>query len=157
MMMRLTLSVVATGFALVAAGCGGSASSGSNTAGATGTVAGTAATIESPTATTVEGSASFDVRFSRLRQQLASGLEQVKNGKAADKIVGAGTVLDTCSTTVTTQLGARASTPTEQERVSQLRTACADAGQAVAKLKGGDTAAAERLAGTALQEVQQAK
>ena len=153
---RLTLPVVLAGAALVAAGCGGGASSGSSTAGATGAVAGTVATITSSTATSAEGSASFDVRFGRVRERLTNGLEKVKSGNAADKLVGAGTVLDTCSTTVTTQLGARATTPTQQERVSRLRTACAAAGQAVAKLKAGDTAAAERLAGTALQQVGQA-
>lgn len=156
-MMRLTTPVAAIAAALVAAGCGGGASSGSDKAGATGAVAGTAATVASGTATTAEGRASFDVRFGRLRRQLANGLDQVKNGNAADKIVGAGTVLDVCGTTVTRQLGARASTPTQQERVSRLRTACADAAQAVASVKHGDTATAERLAGTALQEIDQAK
>jgi hypothetical protein len=154
---RLILAVASIGVALAAAGCGGGTSSGSSTAGATGTVAGTVATIESPGSTTAEGSASFDVRFGRLREQLRKGLEQVRNGNAADRIVGAGTILDTCSNTVTSTLGTRADTPTQQEQVSRLRTACADAGQAVAKLKSGDTAAAGRLADTALHEIEQAK
>lgn len=155
--MRIALPVVLVGMALATAGCGGSASSGSNTAGATGTVGATVSTVSTPTSTTAEGSASFDVRFTRLRQQLMRGLKQVENGNAADKIVGAGTVLSSCTDTVTNQLGTRAATPKQQEQVSRLRTACTDAANAVAKLKSGDTSAAANLAGTALQEVEQAK
>lgn len=157
MTMRLALPVVAVGVALAAAGCGGSTSSKSNTAGATGTVAGTVATVSTPTSTTAEGSASFNVRFTRLRQQLMRGLKQVQHGSATSKLVGAGTVLRSCSDTVTSQIGARADTPKEQQQASQLRTACNDAANAVAKLKSGDTAAAANLARTALQEIQQAK
>jgi hypothetical protein len=155
--MRTALPVVLVGTALATAGCGGTASSGSNTAGATGSVGGTVKTVSTPTSTTAEGSASFDVRFRRLRQQLMSGLKQVENGSTADKIVGAGTVLSSCTDTVTNQLGTRAATPKQQEQVSRLRTACSDAANAVAKLKSGDNSAAADLARTALQEAEQAK
>jgi environmental stress-induced protein Ves len=129
--------------ALVVAGCGGS-----------GTASGTVNT--SPATTAASGSASFDVNFKSARQRLTHALKQVESGDAAKSLVGAGTVLTTCSDTVTKQLGARASSSTQQQSVSALRTACTDASEAVAKLKKGDTAAASRLAQTALQEVEQA-
>lgn len=150
---RTSIPVVLVCSVLAAAGCGGTTNSGSKTAGATGGVEAAATTRSTPASTTAEGSASFNVRFSRVRQQLKSGLEQVENGGAAAKLVGAGTVLRTCSDTVTSELGARAGTPKQQEQVSQLRASCSDAANAVAKLKSGDTAAAASLARTALHEI----
>ena len=147
---RTPIIVVLACSALAAAGCGGTTRSGSGTAGATGT-------IEAHVSTTAHGGATFDVRMGRLRQQLTSGLGQVENGSAVSRLAGAGTVLRACSDTVTSRLGSRAKTSHQQEQVSQLRTACSDAANAVAKLKSGDTASASNLARTALQEIAQAK
>ena len=145
----LVLAAVAFG----ASGCGGGTSAGSDTVGATGDVAGTVDTVST---TTAEGSASFDVRWDRVQTQLSRGLKQLENGDAADKVAGAGTILTTCTDSVTNGLGSRADTADQQEAVSHLRTACKDASEAAAKLKDGDESAAQRLAQTALQELQDA-
>jgi hypothetical protein len=115
-------------------------------------VAGTEATITGPGSTTAQASTSFTLRFGRLRRQLAHGLKQVENGNLA----GAGPVLTNCTDTVTSRLGSRTENARQQQAVSQLRTACADVAGAVSKLEHGDTAAASRLAQTALQEVEAA-
>ena len=145
--------LVLVALALGASGCGGSSSAGSDTAGATGSVAGTVATVST---TTAEGSASFDVRWKQVQAQLSRGLKQLQSGNAADKVVGAGTILTTCTDAVTNGLGSRADSADQQEAVSQLRTACHDASEAAAKAKDGDETAAERLARSALQELQAA-
>lgn len=136
--------------ALVVAGCGGSTSAGSSNAGATATAGGNVDT--SPAVTTAGGSVSFSVDFKKTQQQLTRGLKQVEKGD----LVGAATVLTTCSDTVTGELGTRAKNSAQQQSVSSLRAACTDAANAVAKLKSGDTADATTLAKTALDEVEQA-
>jgi hypothetical protein len=135
--------------ALVVAGCGGKTSAGSSNAGATATAGGAVNT--SPAVTTAGGSVSFSVDFRKTQQQLTNGLKQVEKGD----LIGAATVLTTCSDAVTQQLGTRAKNSAQQQSVSSLRAACTDASNAVAKLKNGDTAAAKTLAKTALQEVEQ--
>ena len=135
---------------LVACGCGGNTSAGSNNAGATATAGGNVNT--SPAVTTAGGSVSFSVDFKKAQQRLTAALEQVEKGD----VVGAATVLTTCTDTVTKELGTRAKSSAQQQSVSSLRAACTDASNAVAKLKSGQTAAAASLAKTALQEVQQA-
>lgn len=109
-----------------------------------------------PSATNASGSLSFDLHARRIRQQLLRGLQAIANGNATGVAVGAGTVLTTCTGTVTAQLGKRAATAAEQRQVSQLRTACTDVATALTKVKNGDTAAASKLARTALQQLQQA-
>jgi hypothetical protein len=135
---------------LAAAGCGGNTSAGSDNSGATAAAGGNVNT--SPAVTTAGGSVSFKVDFKKAQQQLTGGLKQVEKGD----VVGAATVLTACSDNVTTQLGTRAKSPSQQQSVSSLRAACTDASNAVAKLKSGDTAAATTLAKTALHEVEQA-
>ena len=134
---------------LAASGCGGKTSAGSNNAGATATAGGNVNT--SPAVTTAGGSVSFSVDFKKAQQRLTGALQQVEKGD----VVGAATVLTTCSDSVTKQLGTRAKSSAQQQSVSSLRAACTDASNAVAKLKKGDTAAAASLAKTALQEVRQ--
>jgi len=132
--------------ALAAAGCGGkSANVTSSTTVATTTGA-----------TTATGSLSFDLRARRIRRQLLAGLRAIASGNATGVAIGAGTVLTKCSTAVTRQLGKRATTAPQQRQVSQLRTACTDIANALAKVKSGDSAAAAKLARTAVQQLQQA-
>ena len=135
---------------LAASGCGGNTSAGSNNGGATATAGGNVNT--SPAVTTAGGSVSFSVDFKKAQERLTAALEQVEKGD----VVGAATVLTTCTDTVTKELGTRAKSSAQQQSVSSLRAACTDASNAVAKLKSGQTAAAASLAKTALQEVQQA-
>jgi hypothetical protein len=135
---------------LAATGCGGNTSAGSSNAGAIATAGGNVNT--SPAVTTAGGAVSFGVDFKQAQQRLTSALRQVEKGD----VVGAATVLTTCSDSVTKQLGTRAKSPAQQQSVSSLRAACTDASNAVAKLKSGDTAAATSLAKTALNEVEQA-
>lgn len=135
--------------ALVVAGCGGSTSAGSSNAGATATAGGNVDT--SPAVTTAGGSVSFSVDLKKTQQQLTRALKQVEKGD----LVGAATVLTTCSDTVSGELGTRAKNSAQQQSVSSLRAACTNASNAVAKLKSGDTANASKLAKTALQEVEQ--
>jgi hypothetical protein len=132
--------------ALAAAGCGSKS--------ATVTTSTTVATT--PTATRAAGSLSFDLRAGRIRRQLLKGLQAIASGNATGVAIGAGTVLTKCTGTVTAQLGRRASTAAQQRQVSQLRTACTDVANALAKVKSGDDAAAAKLATTALQQLQQA-
>lgn len=144
-MTRIGAPLLIAVLALVGAGCGTkSAAVNSSTTVAT-----------SPSGTTAAGTVSFDVRFRRLQQQLTHSLKQIESGNAAN-VVSGGTLLTNCSNTVTTQLGARAKTASQQRQVSQLRTACADVAEAATKLAKGDAADAGRLAKTALKEVQQA-
>ena len=135
-MTRILMPLLA-GAVLTSAGCGGTSTTGSATATTTGTTA----------------SGSFSVNFKHVQQQLTSGLKQVEQGDAVTAIAGGGAVLTNCTDTVTSQLDARAKTSEQEQAVSQLRTACADAAEAMQKLKNGDTAAAEQLAKTAAQEV----
>jgi hypothetical protein len=137
---HLALPVVLVVAGLALAGCGGSAS----TSGATGSVAGTSATLTT--------SSTFKGRVDDMRSRLQRGLQQVENGNVA----GAATVLATCTGTVTSQLGSRASGATQQQAVSQLRLACKDASNAVSKLKAGDTSGAKTLARRALTEARAA-
>jgi hypothetical protein len=131
--------------ALAAAGCGSKSA----------TVT-TSTTVATPTATRAAGSLSFDLRAGRIRRQLLKGLQAIASGNATGVAIGAGTVLTKCTGTVTAQLGRRASTAAQQRQVSQLRTACTDVANALAKVKSGDDAAAAKLATTALQQLQQA-
>jgi hypothetical protein len=151
MTIQRALPVVLAAVALAASGCGGSKSAGSDTSDATGSVAGTVETIGSTT--TAEGSASFDVRWQQVNDDLQSGLKQLENGDAADRLVGAATILETCTDAVTDSLGSRADSTDQQQAVSQLRTACADAAQAAQALKDGDEDSAKSLAETALDEL----
>lgn len=132
--------------ALAAAGCGGKSAS----------VTTSTTVATTPSATTAAGSLSFDLRARRIRQRLLSGLRAIATGNATGVAVGAGTVLTQCTATVTRQLGKRATTAAQQRQVSQLRTACTDVANALAKIKSGDGAAAAKLARTALQQLQQA-
>jgi putative drug exporter of the RND superfamily len=132
--------------ALTAAGCGGKSAS----------VTTSTTVATTPSATTAAGSLSFDLRARRIRQRLLSGLRAIATGNATGVAVGAGTVLTQCTATVTRQLGKRATTAAQQRQVSQLRTACTDIANALAKVKSGDGAAAAKLARTALQQLQQA-
>jgi hypothetical protein len=133
--------------ALAAAGCGGGKSASVTT---------TATVSTTPSATTASGSLSFDLRARRIRQQLIRGLRAIASGNATGVAIGAGTVLTKCTGTVTSQLGKRATTAAQQRQVSQLRTACTDIANALAKVKSGDNAAAAKLAATAVQQLQQA-
>jgi hypothetical protein len=150
MMTKLALPAVLACAALLAAGCGGSSSSG--TSGGTGTVAGTVATLSTSTSTTARGSASFSVQFARVQRQLLRGLRQLRNGNMA----GAGAVLRNCTDTVTKQLGTRAQTDQQQQAVSDLRTACDDVAKAQSAYGNGDTAAAGTYAKNAYKAARQA-
>jgi type 1 fimbria pilin len=145
MKMAVPILLAAVGFA--AAGCGGSARTSSG--GGTGSVAGTVATVST---TTAAASGSFDVQFGNVRQRLQRGLRGIENGS----LTSAATLLTTCQSSTTTQLGARATTTGQEQAVSYLRTACDDVAKAEAKLRGGDTSAARQLAKDALQQVTQA-
>ena len=141
-MKRIGVPVLAAA-GLLAAGCGGSSSSSS----------GTAAGEVNTSQTSTIAAASFDVNLRKVQAQLSSGLKSVEKGD----LIGAGTVLVDCTNTVTSDLGSRAKTAEQQQSVSQLRTACTDAANALAKLKAGDKAAAKQLAQTAANEVAAAK
>jgi hypothetical protein len=142
--------------ALLAAACGGGSKTGSSTAGVTGASTATVSTSTTSAATRASANGSFDIRFGRLQRRLAAGLRQIESTKVGTVAIGAGTVLTGCTNAVTSQLGKRARTPRQQQAVSDLRTACGDVAQAVAKLKAGDKAAATRLARIALQQVRRA-
>jgi len=144
-MTRIGVPLLVTA-ALAAAACG--------TKSASVTTSTTVATT--PTATRAAGSLTFDLRARRIRQQLLSGLRAISTGKATGVAIGAGTVLTKCTGTVTAQLGKRATTPAQHRQVSQLRTACSDVANSLAKVKSGDSGAAAKLARTALQQLQQA-
>lgn len=150
MMTKLALPAVLACAALLAAGCGGSSSSG--TSGGTGTVAGTVATLSTSTSTTARGSASFALQFAKVQRQLLRGLRELRSGNMA----GAGAVLRNCTDTITKQLGARAQTDRQQQAVSDLRTACTDVARAQSAYGNGDTAAAARYAQNAYRAAQQA-
>lgn len=150
MTIKLALPIVLAGAAFLAAGCGGSSSSG--TAGGTGSVAGTVATLSTSTSTTAQGGASFDVQFGKVQRQLEQGLRQLENGNVA----GAGAVLRNCTDTVTKQLGAKAQTSLQQQAVSDLRTACNDVAKAQAAYGKGNTKAAGTYAKSAYMSVQRA-
>jgi hypothetical protein len=144
-MTRIAVPLLAAA-ALAAAGCGNKSAS----------VTTSTTVATTPTATRAAGSLSFDLRARRIRQQLLNGLRAIATGNATGVAVGAGTVLTKCTGTVTAQLGKRATTAAQQRQVSQLRTACTDIANALAKVKSGDDAAASKLARTALQQLQQA-
>jgi hypothetical protein len=147
---NLALPAVLACAALLAAGCGGSSSSG--TSGGTGTVAGTVATLSTSTSTTARGSASFALQFAKVQRQLLRGLRELRSGNMA----GAGAVLRNCTDTITKQLGARAQTDRQQQAVSDLRTACTPVARAQSAYGNGDTAAAARYAQNAYRAAQQA-
>jgi len=144
-MTRIAIPLIVAA-ALAAAGCGGKSAS----------VTTSTTVATTPAATTAAGSLSFDLRARRIRRQLLQGLQAIATGNATGVAIGAGTVLTKCTGTVTAQLGKRATTAAQQGQVSQLRTACTDIANALAKVKSGDTAAASKLARTALQQLQQA-
>lgn len=149
--MKLTLPIMLAAMGFAAAGCGASASS--NGAGGTGSVAGTVATLPTSTSTTASGGASFNAKLGNVRQQLKQGLNGIEHGS----LTSAATVLMTCQSTVTSKLGSRASTASQQQAVSYLRTACDDVAKAEAKLRKGDTSSAKTLAKDALQQVKQSE
>jgi hypothetical protein len=147
---KLALPIVLAGAAFLAAGCGGSSSSG--TGGGTGSVAGTVATLSTSTSTTAQGSAAFDVQFGKVQRQLEQGLRRLQNGNMAR----AGAVLRNCTDTVTNELGAQAQTSRQQQAVSDLRTACNDVAKAQAAYGNGNTSAAAKYANAAAMSVQRA-
>jgi hypothetical protein len=148
------LPIVAAAAALLASGCGGSTSAGSDTMGATGAAEGTVST--SSTGTTVAAGATFDVEWRRVNDQLNNALKDVEDGTAADRVLAAGTILDNCTDAVTNGLDSRADSSDQKQAVQKLRNACGDASQAASALNEGHVDTAKELAKTALADLQEA-
>lgn len=138
--------------AVALAGCGGSGSVASGTTvGATVGTTGGVAGVQ-----TTQGSAGFSARVNNLQSRIRTAMRKLANGNVTGAASVGGTLLMNCQSTVDTKLAPHATTTSQKQAVSHLRTACADVSQASTKAAAGDLATAKQLAKQAMSEAQQA-
>ena len=144
-------AALAAAVALAGCGGGGSVSANGTTVGTTVRTTGGVAGAQ-----TTQGSASFGVQATHIRDQIRKAMSKLRNGDVAGAAAAGGSLLTNCQNTVNDRLAPRANTTRQREAVSHLRTACDDVAKASTQAAAGSMSQAKQLARQALDEAQQA-